>query len=260
MILSVGYWMDWNNNADMHIVNNLIAQVLVSLCLGWFVCGLLCVLDENKMMSTLCKDSVTTAWIFLSVGSLFAGCVCCGFLAFSVILIKMGHCFVAGTQVTMADGTTCAIEYIRPGNQVLTIYEDEQGLHACAATVATVARVPHRHFARLKFQGSLKVECTADHPLYLAHRHSLASVSGICFGRTIDKLIVGSRVLSIPARPNGARYKPTPKPLELVSIDPYNVFWPKLAYNVILDTKATSGPYAHLYFAGGVAVHDEVFE
>jgi hypothetical protein len=76
------------------------------------------------------------------------------------------HCFAAGSQVSMADGSTKAIETLRAGEQVLAYAAI--GGEAGSAQVQGVVRVVHCEFIRLTFENGTVITATPDHPFVLA--------------------------------------------------------------------------------------------
>jgi RHS repeat-associated protein len=79
-----------------------------------------------------------------------------------------GQCFVAGTQVVLADGTTKAIQDIRPGDKVRSRSErsDEKG-RLETATVENEFELHAPETLLLKFQGGATLEVTSVHPMYV---------------------------------------------------------------------------------------------
>lgn len=76
-------------------------------------------------------------------------------------------CFVAGTPVLMADGTTKSIEEIRPGDMVLAAdHLDPEGKPK-AARVARFFDNGEKEVVRLRFQNGEELVCTPSHRFYV---------------------------------------------------------------------------------------------
>lgn len=74
------------------------------------------------------------------------------------------HCFVKGTQITMADGTTKPIERLKIGDRILT-YNIENGVFE-DSVVLELAKKTHQNLVELSFAGTTIIS-TDDHPYYL---------------------------------------------------------------------------------------------
>lgn len=100
-------------------------------------------------------------------------------------------CFVAGTPVAMADGSTRPIEAVSVGDRVLA-YDEARGWRVPARVVRTYVQAG---FGRelVRINGSLTA--TRSHPFYIEGR-------GV---RPARELAVGDRLLGLPDGAKGAR-------------------------------------------------------
>ncbi len=79
-------------------------------------------------------------------------------------------CFVAGTPVLMADGTTKPIEEIRPGDMVLAAdHLDPEGKPA-PARVARFFDNGEKEVVRLRFENGEELVCTPSHRFYVCEK------------------------------------------------------------------------------------------
>ena len=80
-------------------------------------------------------------------------------------------CFVAGTQILMADGSTKPIEQIRPGDQVLAADHLKPEEKPTAAKVVRFFDNGEKEVVKLIFNGqnaeSEEIICTPEHPFYV---------------------------------------------------------------------------------------------
>ena len=84
---------------------------------------------------------------------------------------RVPQCFAAGTKVVMADGSTKAVEDVRPGDRVESRSDegDERG-KIVAETVEREFELPAPGTLLLEFEGGASVEVTAVHPIYAVGR------------------------------------------------------------------------------------------
>ena len=139
--------------------------------------------------------------------------------------LTKGGCFVAGTPVLMADGSTKAIENIVVDDLLLTYNESNK-----AYGVGKVLRVTEKYnnaIARITFEDGNCIELTLRHPLYIDGVWK--TPAGSC-GK--PKVEVGDKVLST----NGSATKIVA--IEFVSLDT-----PIAVYNFEVEGD-------HNYFAG----------
>jgi hypothetical protein len=141
------------------------------------------------------------------------------------------ECFVAGTPVTMANGSGKAIEQIVPGEVVLTLDLESRAL--VAGHVERTFVRPHAD-RLIVVNGSLVA--TANHPFYTSHgwirAEALEVGDSLIRGRDVD-----------PA--SGARFEVEPAQVHQLMMRPGSV----TTYNLEIAVH-------HNYFAGGLLVGD----
>jgi uncharacterized protein YfaS (alpha-2-macroglobulin family) len=131
-----------------------------------------------------------------------------------------GGCFVGGTLVTLADGTTKPIENIQPGDRVLSSFDDKLGL----SDQAVVGVHKTQADGYLLFNGSLKI--TPNHRVF--SNEAWIEAGSVQIG---DWLLAANN--------------------ERVVVE--SIAWQKDAVTVYnLEVENT-----HTYFAGGVWVHNQ---
>lgn len=74
-------------------------------------------------------------------------------------------CFVAGTQVTMADGTLKNIEDIKVGDKVATF--DVKAKTTKASAIEQIANIEHNNLIKYTFASGTTITATDDHPFLL---------------------------------------------------------------------------------------------
>lgn len=145
-------------------------------------------------------------------------------------------CFVAGTPVTLADGSTRPIEQLLVGDRVLA-YDEERGVTVPSRITRTFVHTEVRQ-ALVRINGALTA--TGNHPFYVVGRDEPVRA---------DELAIGDRlfVLDGPATGRG-RAPETPRRLQVRSLE----LLPSVGtvYNIEVAGR-------HNYFAGGVLVHNK---
>jgi hypothetical protein len=76
-----------------------------------------------------------------------------------------GSCFVAGTKVTMSDGTQKNIEDVEIGDEVLSL--NENGLLLESKKVIGTKKPIHDDMVKYVFANQTEIVCTFDHPFYV---------------------------------------------------------------------------------------------
>eukprot|EP01043_Picozoa_sp_COSAG02_P037604 COSAG02_NODE_2835_length_7924_cov_8.681534_4_plen_1683_part_00 len=153
-----------------------------------------------------------------------------------------GGCFVAGTTITMADGTTKAIELVRQGDAVLS-YDHLQKKERLSFVVSTTARsqLPNIVLVTIRDSGGAETQivCTSNHPYWLVDQCCWAAhTPKLVTDQIVDpvQLCVGAKLL------NSGGLQST-----IVSVqeteERYDVFNFEVAET-------------NCYFAGGVLVHN----
>lgn len=79
------------------------------------------------------------------------------------ILVHNRFCFVAGTQITMADGTEKNIEDIVVGDEVLSF----NGIQNESKKVIDLKAPIHRDIVKYIFANQAELVCTHDHPIFV---------------------------------------------------------------------------------------------
>lgn len=98
-------------------------------------------------------------------------------------LVIVDECFVAGTMIAMADGTSKAIEEIRLGDRVLNAMGEGQ--------VTARSATPASETYRIEFEDGRHVECTGNHPFF--------TENGWVEARA---LVNGSRIVGVEGMPD----------------------------------------------------------
>jgi hypothetical protein len=145
--------------------------------------------------------------------------------------VVIPECFVAGTPITMADGSTKPIEQIVPGELVLAF-----DLGARAAVPAHVARAVVRPHAERLVVINETLVATANHPFYTSRGWARA-----------EQLEIGTALVEARnADPTSAvRLEVAPAAVQALMMQPGSV----PTYNLEVAVH-------HTYFAGGLLVHD----
>jgi hypothetical protein len=159
----------------------------------------------------------------------------------------VGMCFVAGTPVTMADGSTKAIEKVQVGDWVQT-FDESTGRR----TVSPVIDVLH-HQARwstlytFSFSDGTKVTSNDEHLFFLPLEKTYISGAALAarFHAHIDTVLYSQSgsFVSIKNVLEAYQY------LRLYNIHVQSPY----------DNDFRQGHFGHNYFAGGVLVHNEKY-
>ena len=110
---------------------------------------------------------------------------------------NLGSCFVAGTQVTMGDGTQKNIEDINEGEEVLSF--NEETLKSEVKKVIGLKRPIHNDMIKVNFSNLDSVTCTFDHPFYadgmnlVSYKPNLTN-SRYDLGREVNQMKVGQLI------------------------------------------------------------------
>jgi len=87
-----------------------------------------------------------------------------GSTAFNAVVSHNSPCFVAGTSISLGDGSTKVIENVSIGDEVLTYNFKKQIVEPRKVGGITKKLVPHT--LEYTFDNGSKLRATADHPLY----------------------------------------------------------------------------------------------
>ena len=154
-------------------------------------------------------------------------------------------CLAAGTLVTLADGSVCAIEALRPGDRV------RSGIVAAPLTVGSTSSGPEPNpLVWLRTDGGLELMLTEGHPLLLARADAAtgaAAGADVAAGAVVvaDELRLGDELLTLA----GAQR------IVALARRPYG----GLVWNMKLGTAeelARAGAEHGSFYAGGVLVGD----
>jgi hypothetical protein len=81
------------------------------------------------------------------------------------VLVHNRVCFVSGTKITLADGSTKNIEDIKIGDNVLS-FNEETKLQESQAVTKIITPI-HDDLVTYTFEDGSKITCTYDHPFYV---------------------------------------------------------------------------------------------
>ena len=142
-----------------------------------------------------------------------------------------GGCLVAGTPVTMADGSTRNIEDVRTGDRVMS-YDTDTGSMVASEVVQTHVRQDTDGIVQIN--GELRA--TTNHPFYANGRWVRA-----------DELAVGDSVIQVPRGLTGVAAELAVVPSKVTSLQ--QLPGRETVYNLTVKG-------AHNYFVGGLLVHN----
>ena len=80
---------------------------------------------------------------------------------------RLGNCFVAGTPVVMADGSTKPIEDVKVGDEVMSRDENDRDGEVKAKKVVQLFKHLATKTLALRFAGGEHIETTSGHPFYV---------------------------------------------------------------------------------------------
>lgn len=83
-----------------------------------------------------------------------------------IYFVVAHNCFVAGTQISMADGSVKNIEDIVDGDVVLSL--NENGLSIEPKTISNIRVFDETNFITIKLENGKEIVSTLDHPYYTA--------------------------------------------------------------------------------------------
>ncbi len=79
-----------------------------------------------------------------------------------------GSCFIAGTKITMSDGTYKSIEDVRVGDNIMTYNVDKQKIET--GSVEKIVTPTHNQLVELNFENNIVNTNTLDHPYYVKNK------------------------------------------------------------------------------------------
>jgi hypothetical protein len=113
------------------------------------------IFDEKQTIYTLNLEDVDN--FILEVNNIH------GF-SLGIYFVVAHNCFVAGTQISMADGSVKNIEDIVDGDVVLSL--NENGLNVEPKTISNVRVFDETNFITIKLENGKEIVSTLDHPYY----------------------------------------------------------------------------------------------
>ncbi|MEU3130803.1 polymorphic toxin-type HINT domain-containing protein [Streptomyces sp. NPDC047726] len=120
-------------------------------------------------------------------------CPICGNVGFQAIMAKIlnrggcGKCFLAGTEVLMADGTTKKIKEVKPGDEVQAA-DPETGKTGARRVTALIVTEDDKHFNELSITsktGASKLTATHEHPFWSPSENRWITADGLKPGMTL---------------------------------------------------------------------------
>lgn len=107
-----------------------------------------------------------------------------------------GTCFVAGTKITMSDGTLKNIEDVKAGEEVLT-FNEEKGENESQKVLETKSHLSN-HYYDVKFEDGTVLKVTENHPLLSRNGWSAINVEAALNDKGVEcrDLVVGDEILS----------------------------------------------------------------
>lgn len=119
-----------------------------------------------------------------------------GSTAFNSIVAHNSPCFVAGTKITLSDGTVKEIENINAGDTVLTYNHSTDKIEP--KEVLTILSKKVQNTVVYTFDNGKKLEATFDHPLYsptLGYVSYKPNVTKESYGLHVAQLKIGTPIL-----------------------------------------------------------------
>jgi len=156
-----------------------------------------------------------------------------------LVLRLRGGCFVAGSQVMMADGSTRSIECIASGDQVRTY--DFSAKQAQCHAVQDVLAYYVNELCVIKLSDGTRVECTPSHPIFVANRDRWCCVEPTSFNPAVEKLQIGDTLLSYKQQQQA--------PIQVVAIEIKHLATHAVVYTLHIDA-------VHNFYCNGILVHN----
>jgi intein/homing endonuclease len=133
------------------------------------------------------------------------------------VLVHNRFCFIAGTQITMADGSFKNIEEVQIGDEVITLNEETK-LNEVKKVINTKSPI-HNDLVKYTLSNGVEVTSTFDHPFYV-NKMELASYAPNLtneryeLGVNVRKIETGDFVYMIPNDNEVTIEKIEPQPLK----------------------------------------------
>ena len=164
------------------------------------------------------------------------------------VLVHNRFCFIAGTQITMADGSFKNIEEVQIGDEVITLNEETK-LNEVKKVINTKSPI-HNDLVKYTLSNGVEVTSTFDHPFYV-NKMELASYNPTLtneryqLGVTVRKIETGDFVYMI-SKDNG---------IGMLEVD-----IEKIESQPLVDTQTYIFTVEdnHNFYANGILTHNKV--
>jgi len=132
------------------------------------------------------------------------------------VLVHNRFCFVAGTQITMGDGSFKNIEEVQIGDEVITLNEETK-LNEVKKVIDTKSPT-HNDLVKYTLSNGVEVTATFDHPFYVNKMELASHAPNLTneryeLGATVRKIETGDFVYMIPNDNEVTIEKIEPQPL-----------------------------------------------
>jgi hypothetical protein len=145
------------------------------------------------------------------------------------------NCFIAGTEITMEDGSVKNIENIVDGDVVLSF--NENSLNVEPKSISNVRAFDETNFIKIKLENGKEIHSTLDHPYYTTTT-KMKSYNGTTTGG--EKLEIGDTLFLLNNEENGM--------VKIESITEYTDNKPVYIFTVEDN---------HNFYANGILVHNK---
>jgi len=163
------------------------------------------------------------------------------------VLVHNRFCFVAGTQITMIDGSFKNIEEVEIGDEVITLNEETK-LNEVKKVIDTKSPI-HNDLVKYTLSNGVEVTSTFDHPFYvnkmeLASHNPTLTNERYQLGVNVRKIVKGDCVYMIP-KDNGIG-------MHVVAIE-------KIEPQPLVDTQTYIFTVEdnHNFYANGILTHNK---
>ncbi len=147
---------------------------------------------EPQSFNITLPSTYDSTELYFEIADYYAGDKWSDVAITEIVAADGGCCFAAGTEISLVDGSTRAIESIAKGDLVKTL--DSEGRRVIAEVLSTV-EIEHNNCYIISFSGS-ELTITDDHPLLTVHGQ-WATVRGgyssYVHGETVQ-LAIGDRI------------------------------------------------------------------
>ena len=164
------------------------------------------------------------------------------------VLVHNRFCFIAGTQITMADGSFKNIEEVQIGDEVITLNEETK-LNEVKKVINTKSPI-HNDLVKYTLSNGIEVTSTFDHPFYVNKMELASHAPNLTneryqLGVTVRKIETGDFVYMIP-KDNG--------------IGMHEVAIEKIEPQPLVDTQTYIFTVEdnHNFYANGILTHNKL--